>query len=156
MVCDFRAWRKLFPEWFDVSAHGESRFPNGLMFSRMAKVVSRMVWSFCAWRKSFSEWFGVSAHGESRFPNGLVFPRMAKVISRIVWRFRAWRKLFPEWFGVSAHGGSRFPNGLKLLPHAETFVRSWAVCCSLFLIPYNISCFIIASIYLLEDFLWYG
>ena len=38
-----RAWRKSFPEWFDVSAHGESYFLNGLVFPRMAKVVSRMV-----------------------------------------------------------------------------------------------------------------
>ena len=30
IVWSFRAWRKSFPEWFDVSAHGESRFPNGL------------------------------------------------------------------------------------------------------------------------------
>ncbi|WP_315346234.1 hypothetical protein, partial [Segatella salivae] len=42
-VWRFRAWRKLFPEWFGVSAHGESYFPNGLLFPRMAKVVSRMV-----------------------------------------------------------------------------------------------------------------
>ena len=122
----------------------------------MAKVVSRMVWHFHAWRESFPERFGVSAHGESRFPNGLVFPRMAKIISRMVWRFRAWRKSFPEWFGISAHGESRFPDGLMLSLYAETFVRSWAVCCSLFLIPYNISCFIMASVYLLEDFLWHG
>ena len=30
MVWCFRAWRKSFPKWFDVSAHDESRFPNGL------------------------------------------------------------------------------------------------------------------------------
>ena len=30
MVWHFRAWRKSFPEWFGVSAHGESHFPNGL------------------------------------------------------------------------------------------------------------------------------
>ena len=84
-VCDFRAWRKLFPEWFDVSAHGESRFPNGLLFPRMAKVVSRMVWHFRAWRELFPERFGISAHGESHFPKGLEFPRMAKVVSRMVW-----------------------------------------------------------------------
>ncbi|WP_281625760.1 hypothetical protein, partial [Segatella salivae] len=42
-VCYFRAWRKSLPEWFGVSAHGESHFPNGLMFPRMAKVTSRMV-----------------------------------------------------------------------------------------------------------------
>ena len=84
-VWHFRAWRKSFPEWFDVSAHCESHFPNGLMFPRMAKVVSRMVWCFRAWRKLFPKWFGVSAHGESRFPKGLEFPRSPKVISRIVW-----------------------------------------------------------------------
>ena len=115
-----------------------------------------MVWGFRAWRKLFPKWFDVSAHGESRFPNGLAFPRMARVISRKVWHFRAWRKSFPERFGISAHGESRFPNRLKLSPYAETFVRSWAVCCSLSLIPYNISCFIMASVYLLEDFLWHG
>ena len=43
IVWRFRAWRKLFPEWFGVSALGESRFPKGLAFPRMAKVVSRMV-----------------------------------------------------------------------------------------------------------------
>ena len=63
-------------------------FPKGLLFPRMAKVVSRMVWCFRAWRKLFPEWFVISAHGESRFPNGLMFPRMAKVISRKVWCFR--------------------------------------------------------------------
>ena len=84
MVCYFRAWRKSFPEWFVISALGESHFPNGLVFPRMSKVVSRMVWRFRALRKSFPEWFGVFALGESHFPNGLVFPRMAKVISRKV------------------------------------------------------------------------
>ena len=29
-VWHFRARRKSFPEWFGVSAHGESYFPNGL------------------------------------------------------------------------------------------------------------------------------
>ena len=57
IVCYLRAWRKSFPEWFGVSALGESRFPNGLAFPRMAKVISRMVWSFRAWQKSFPEWF---------------------------------------------------------------------------------------------------
>ena len=70
-VWSFRSWRKSFPERFGISAHGESRFPNGLAFPRSAKVISRMVWSFRARRKSFPEWFGVSAHGERRFPNGL-------------------------------------------------------------------------------------
>ncbi|ERJ98972.1 hypothetical protein HMPREF9145_2400 [Segatella salivae F0493] len=42
-VWRFRAWRKSFPEWFGISAHGESHFPNGLAFPRMAKVVSRKV-----------------------------------------------------------------------------------------------------------------
>ena len=93
-VWHFRAWRKSFPEWFGVSAHGESRFPNGLVFPRMAKVISRMVWHFRGWRKSFPERFGISALGESHFPNGLEFPRLAKVVSRKVWNFRARRKLF--------------------------------------------------------------
>ena len=92
MVWHFRAWRKSFPEGFGVSAHGESYFPNGLAFPRMAKVVSRMVWSFRAWRKSFPEGFGISALGESYFPKGLEFPRIAKVVSRMVWCFRASRK----------------------------------------------------------------
>ena len=61
MVWHFRAWRKSFPEWFGISAHGESRFPKGLAFPRSAKVISRMVWHFRAWRKSFPEWFEVFA-----------------------------------------------------------------------------------------------
>ena len=77
MVWHFRAWRKSFPEWFGISALGESRFPNGLAFPRLAKVFSRMVWCFRAWRKSFPERFGISAHGESYFPNGLVFAYLA-------------------------------------------------------------------------------
>ena len=82
-VWHFRAWRKSFPEWFDISAHGESRFPNGLTFPRLAKVVSRRVWHFRAWRKSFPERFGISAHGESCFPKGLrLSPRGGKYFLR--------------------------------------------------------------------------
>ena len=66
-----RASRKSPFKRFGISAHGESYFQKGLAFPRLAKVVSRMVWSFRAWRKSFPERFGVSAHGESHFPNGL-------------------------------------------------------------------------------------
>ena len=91
-LCPLWAFRKSLRKRSGVSAHGESHFPNGLAFPRMAKVVSQMVWSFRAWRKSFPEWFGVSAHGESRFLNGLAFPRMAKVVSRMVWGLRASRK----------------------------------------------------------------
>ena len=92
-------------------------FPKGLLFPRMAKVISRMVWHFRAWRKLFPEWFGISALGESRFPKSLIFPRMAKDVSRMVCDFRAWRKSFPERFDVSAHGESRFPKGLVLSPY---------------------------------------
>ena len=92
---DFRCRRKSFPEWFGISALGESRFPSGLAFPRLAKVVSRMVWHFRGRRKSFPEGFSISALGESHFPNGLAFPRLAKVVSQKVWHFRAWRKLFP-------------------------------------------------------------
>ena len=66
-----RASRKPFFKRFGISALGESHFPNGLAFPRLAKVISRVVWRFRAWRKLFPEWFGVSAHGESHFPNGL-------------------------------------------------------------------------------------
>ena len=55
IVWNFRAWRKSSPEWFGVSAHGESYFPKGLVFPRMAKVVSRKVWCFRASRKSSLE-----------------------------------------------------------------------------------------------------
>ena len=78
-VWHFRGWRKSFPEWFGISALGESYFPNGLAFPRLAKVISRMVWHFRAWRKSFPERFGISALGESRFPKGLrLSPRGGK------------------------------------------------------------------------------
>ena len=75
-ILHFRARRKSFSEWFGISAHGESRFPSGLAFPRMAKVVSRV---------------------------GLAFPRMAKVIFRVVWHFRAGRKSFPKWYGACAN-----------------------------------------------------
>ena len=74
-----RASRNSFRKRFGVSAHGESYFLNGLVFPRMAKVISRMVWSFRAWRKSFPEWFGVSAHGESRFPNSFVLAGLPQI-----------------------------------------------------------------------------
>ena len=95
-----------------ISALGESRFPKGLAFPRLAKVISRMVWHFRARRKSFPERFGIFALGESRFPNGLAFPRLARVISRMVWHFRAWRKSFPKRFGISAPGESYFRDNL--------------------------------------------
>ena len=59
-VWHFRARRKSFPEWFGISAAGESRFPKGLAFPRLAKVIFRRVWCFRAWRKLFPEWFGIS------------------------------------------------------------------------------------------------
>ena len=110
----FRAWRKLFPERFGISAHGESHFPKGLAFPRLAKVISRKVWHFRAWRKSFPEWFGISALGESRFPKGLAFPRLAKVVSRKVWHFRAWRKSFPEGFETFATWRKVFPKTFEV------------------------------------------
>ena len=110
-------------EVFHASAHcrkakkkiftlGESYFPKGLAFPRLAKVISRVVWHFRGWRKSFPERFGISALGESHFPKGLAFPRSAKVISRMVWHFRAWRKSFPKRFGISAPGESYFRDNL--------------------------------------------
>ena len=67
------------PEWFGVSAHGESCFPKGLLFPRMAKVVSRIVCDFRAWRKLFPERFGISAHGESYFLNGFAFAGLPQI-----------------------------------------------------------------------------
>ena len=93
---------------------GESRFPSGLAFPRMAKAVSRRVWYFRARRKSFPERFGISAHGESRFPKGLAFPRMAKVVSRRVWHFRARRKSFPEGFEAFATWRKVFSKGFEV------------------------------------------
>ena len=66
-----RASRKSLFKRFGACGPPANHFLKGLAFPRLAKVISRMVWSFRAWRKSFPEWFGVSAHGESRFPNGL-------------------------------------------------------------------------------------
>ena len=65
------ASRKLLFKGFGACGPPANHFLKGLAFPRLAKVVSRMVWSFRAWRKSFPKWFEVSAHGESRFPNGL-------------------------------------------------------------------------------------
>ena len=98
-----RASRKSFLKRFGISAHGESRFPKGLAFPRLAKVISRKVWCFRAWRKSFPKRFGVSAHGESHFPKGLAFPRMAKVVSRIVLCLRASRKSVFKGFDTTRY-----------------------------------------------------
>ena len=37
-VCYFRAWRKLFPEWFGVSARGESHFPNSFVLAGLPQI----------------------------------------------------------------------------------------------------------------------
>ena len=116
-----RGSRKSLRKRFSISAPGESHFPKGLAFPRMAKVISRKVWHFRAWRKSFPERFGISALGESCFPKGLAFPRLAKVISRVVWHFCAGRKSFPERFGISALGESCFPKGLRLSPRGGKY-----------------------------------
>ena len=109
-----RAWRKSFPERFGISAYVESYFPNGLLFPRMAKVISRKVCDFRAWRKSFPEWFCISALGESCFPKGLEFPRLTKVVSRKVWSFRAWRESFPEWFDACGAPANHFLKDFAL------------------------------------------
>ena len=41
-VWHFRGWRKSFPEWFGISALGESYFPNGLVLV-VAKIWKLMV-----------------------------------------------------------------------------------------------------------------
>ena len=40
MVWHFRAWRKLFPKWFGVSALGETCFPNSLMFPHTLELIA--------------------------------------------------------------------------------------------------------------------
>jgi len=71
--------RKSFPKWFMISAHGESHFPNGLEFPRMAKVVSRMVWSFRAWRKLFPEWFDACGAPANHFLKDLMFAGLPQI-----------------------------------------------------------------------------
>ena len=70
-LCPLWAFRKSLRKRFGVLSLGESHFPSGLEYPRIAKVVSRKVWSIRALRKSFPERFGISAHCESHFPNGL-------------------------------------------------------------------------------------
>ena len=75
-----RAWRKSFPEWFGISARGESRFPKGLAFPRMAKVVSRMVWSFRAWRKSLPKWFDACGPPANHFLKDLALAGLPQIV----------------------------------------------------------------------------
>ena len=52
MVWHFRAWRKLFPEWFDVSEHVESYFPNGL------ELVVAKIWKLMVQRNGHARLLG--------------------------------------------------------------------------------------------------
>jgi len=61
-VWHFRARRKSFPEWFGISALGESHFPKGLAFPRVAKVISRMVWCLRASHKSVLKGFDTTRY----------------------------------------------------------------------------------------------
>ena len=81
-VWHFRARRKLFPEWFDISAHGESRSPNGLAFPRLAKVVSRMVWHFRARRKSFHESLDNLTHRDVYLGQGEKIKKIREIIKQ--------------------------------------------------------------------------
>ena len=79
MVWHFRAWRKSFPEWFGVSAHGESCFPKGLAFPRMAKVISRMVLRLRASRKSLFKGFGACGPPANHFLKDLVLAGLPQI-----------------------------------------------------------------------------
>ena len=81
-----RASRNSLFKRFCACGPPANNFPKGLEFPRMAKVISRMVWSSRAWRKSFPKWFGVSALGENYFPNGLelVVAKIWKYSSKVV------------------------------------------------------------------------
>jgi len=98
-----RASRKSLFKGFGACGPPANHSAKSLELPRMAKVVSRRVWSFRAWRKLFPEWFGISALGESHFPNGLAFPRLAKVISRIVLCLRASRKSVSKGFDTTRY-----------------------------------------------------
>ena len=52
VVWRFRAWRKSFPEWFGVSAHGESYFPNGL------ELVVAKIWKLKVQRNGYVRLLG--------------------------------------------------------------------------------------------------
>ena len=78
-VWSFRTWRKSFPEWFGVSALGETCFPNGLLFPRMAKVVSRKVCYFRAWRKLFPEWFDACGSPANHFLKVLLLAGLPQI-----------------------------------------------------------------------------
>ena len=56
----YMASRKSLFKGFGACGPPANHSAKGLEFPRMAKVVSRMVWSFRAWRKLFPEWFGIS------------------------------------------------------------------------------------------------
>ena len=86
-VWHFRAWRESFPEWFGVSALGESHFPNGLWFPRMARVVSRKVWHFRAWRKLFPEWFCVCGPPANHFLKVLTLTGLPQISLKRFWRY---------------------------------------------------------------------
>ena len=90
----YMASRKSLFKGFDTCGPPANNFPKGLVFPRMAKVISRKVWHFRARRNSFPERFGISALGESHFPNSLEFPRMAKIISWIVGKSHTQRRIF--------------------------------------------------------------
>ena len=119
------------PCGFVISAHGESRFPNGLEFPCMARVISQMVWCSRAWRKSFPEWFVISALGESRFLKGLAFSCMAKVISWMVLRLRASRNSLFKGFDACGLPANHFLKDFALaglpqiIPYMLWSFRAW-------------------------------
>ena len=81
-VWSFRAWRKLFPEWFGISALGENHFPKGLAFPRSAKIISRKVWHFRAWRKSFHESLDNLTHRDVYLGQGKRIKKIREIIKQ--------------------------------------------------------------------------
>ncbi|WP_455531075.1 hypothetical protein, partial [Segatella salivae] len=57
IVWCFRAWRKSFPEWFDISALGESYFPNDLVLAGVPQIAFKRFWRLRAFRKSLFKGF---------------------------------------------------------------------------------------------------
>ena len=75
--------RKSLFKGFGACGPPANHSAKSLEFPRMAKVISRMVWSFRGWRKSFPEWFGVSAHGESVYNYLSIANILTKGLDRI-------------------------------------------------------------------------
>ena len=75
----YMASRKSLFKGFDACGAPANHSAKGLEFPRMAKVVSRMVWSFRAWRKLFPEWFDACGAPANHFLKDLMFAGLPQI-----------------------------------------------------------------------------